>query len=380
MSKIIRTSTVPVSLELFCKGLLQELSEEYEVIAISSPGVSLNRIEAQEGVRTIPVLMQRKISPFQDLVALWKLTKIFHREKPDMVHSITPKAGLLSMMAGRIAGVPVRVHMFTGLIFPSARGFKRWLFSFCDKVTCWCATHILAEGEGVKNDLQAERITRKKIRILGNGNLRGIDLKYYEVTNEIVAASSKIRDEINATDETFVFLFVGRIVADKGIELLVDVFEKIDAEGNDVRLLFVGELEKNHGLKAETVERISQSKHIYLSGWKNDIRPYYVASNALVFPSFREGFPNVVIEAGAMNLPSIVTDINGSREIIEHGVNGSVIPPKDAESLYREMKRFISERALLKKMGAAARPLVAERYEQGFVRSKLKEFYKDILH
>lgn len=145
--KIIRTATVPLSLDLFCRGLLRELSQEYDVVALSSPDPELEDIRKREGVRTVGVPMRRKIGPFHDLVSLLRLFRIFRKERPDMVHSITPKAGLLSMAAAWLARVPVRVHTFTGLIFPYEKGWKRQLLLVTDRITAACATHVIPEGE-----------------------------------------------------------------------------------------------------------------------------------------------------------------------------------------------------------------------------------------
>ena len=150
--KIIRMATIGLSLDLFCRDLLRELSADHEVVALSSPDSHLDSLGKREGVRTIGVRMQRQITPLADLKALRQLVRVFRRERPLMVHSMTPKAGLLGMMAARIAGVPLRVHTFTGLLFPTATGVKKHILKLTDRLTCACATHIIPEGEGVRND------------------------------------------------------------------------------------------------------------------------------------------------------------------------------------------------------------------------------------
>ena len=208
--KIIRTSTVPGSLNTFCKGLLRELQEQegYEVVAVSSPGEQLDEISRREGVKTVAVPMERRISPLNDLKSLWRLIRVFRKEKPAIVHSITPKAGLLSMMAAWVARVPVRLHTFTGLVFPTATGLTQKILILTDRITCACATHIVPEGEGVKNDLINYRITRKPLKVLGHGNIRGIDLDYYNPElPEVQADAAKIRKP-----GVFTFVFVGRLV------------------------------------------------------------------------------------------------------------------------------------------------------------------------
>lgn len=375
--KLLRTSTVPGSLNNFCKGLLRELSQEgYEVVALSSPGNALDEIEQREGVRTIAVPMQRRISPLKDIVSLWRLVKVFRKEKPDMVHSITPKAGLLSMMAAWICRVPVRVHTFTGLVFPTATGLKQKILILTDRITCACATHIVPEGEGVKNDLINYRITKKPLKVLGFGNIKGIDLDRFNPELENVKSeAAKIRKK-----GVFTFIFIGRLVREKGINELVEAFKQVNARYPDTRLLLVGRYEQDiDPLKPETIAEINSNPAIEAVGEQSDVRQWLLASDALVFPSYREGFPNVVIEAGAMNLPSIVTDINGSRDIITDGENGIIIPPRQSDSLQRAMGIFITDKRVVNLLSAKARPMIASRFEQSFVRRCLKEYYKEIL-
>ena len=376
MKKLIRSATVPSSLDVFCRGLLRELSESYEVVALSSPGDELSVIACREGVRTIAVEMERHIAPVKDLVSLFRLVRVLRRERPDIIHSMTPKAGLLCMMAAWLARVPVRVHTFTGLVFPTSKGLKRRILMLTDALTCACATHVIAEGQGVRNDLLNFGITRKNVRVLGHGNVRGIDLVHYDRTPEVMQRAAEIRREIGAADDSFVFIAVGRLVGDKGIRELVEAFSRLLKDHPDAHLLLVGDEEPQlDPLPAATKATITACPNIHAVGNQADVRPYYAAANALVHASYREGFPNVVIEAGAMQLPCIVTDINGSREIIINNQNGLIVPPHDADSLYVAMQRFVSNPQLVNSLSANACRLVAERYEQGFVRQCLKDFY-----
>ena len=367
-----------MSLNTFCRGFLKELSDEgFEVVAVSSPDPELDEIASREGVKTIPVAMERHISPFKDLKSLWRLIRVFRKEKPDMVHSITPKAGLLSMIAAWVCKVPVRIHTFTGLVFPTATSLTQKILILTDRLTCACATHIIPEGAGVKADLQSFRITKKPLKVLGFGNVRGIDLAHYDPAHpDIQADIKKIR-----CDDLFTFIFVGRLVRDKGINELVEAFKRVNREFPKTRLILVGRMEKElDPLLPETLAEIENNPAIEAVGEKSDVRPWLAAADALAYPSYREGFPNVVIEAGAMGLPSIVTDINGSREIILDGKNGIIIPaPPSADTLYETMKNFLTHPPKVSEMASHARPLIASRYEQSYVRSCQKQYYHDVI-
>lgn len=375
MLKLIRTSTIPASLENLLKGQLKMLSKYYNVLAVSSPGDDMETIEEREGVRTIAIPMERRISLIKDFISLIRLIVLFAKERPDMVHSITPKAGLLSMLAAWITRVPVRMHTFTGLVFPTATGKMQKLLIAMDRLICFCATHINPEGEGVKRDLVNYNITSKPLHIIANGNVNGIDLEYFDKTPEVVEKACSYKKE-----GTFTFCFVGRMVRDKGINELVHSFLRLYQKDERVRLLLVGPFEKElDPVLPEVEEHILHHPGICYMGYQNDVRPFLVASDALVFPSYREGFPNVVIQAGAMGLPAIVTDINGCNEIVLPDLNGVIIPSKDEQALYESMKYFASHPVEVERMAANARPLIASRYEQRIVWNALLDEYKSII-
>ena len=371
--KSIRISTIPLSLDVLLQGQLRMLSEHYEVVGVSSPGEELEKVAQREGIRTIAVPMERKISPFKDLVSLFRLIRLFQREKPWMVHSLTPKAGLLAMTAAWICRVPVRIHMFTGLVFPTTSGLKQKILMATDSITCACATNVLPEGKGVKRDLEHFRITSKPLQIIGNGNINGIDLEFFDRTPEVLEQAEKYRKE-----EVVTFCFVGRIVRDKGMNELVAAFQRLHQAYPNTRLVLVGPFEeKLDPVLPETRQAIEQHAAIEWMGWQNDIRPFLAASEVFVFPSYREGFPNVVLQAGAMGLPSIVTDINGSSEIITEGVNGSIIPSQDEEALYKAMEKLLDTEER-RKLAQQARPQIANRYERKALWKELLKFYRSL--
>lgn len=384
-NKIIRTATLGTSIYTFCEGILSDLKKKgYEVVAISSPDTDFEALREREGVRTIAIPMERRMAPLKDLVALFRLVRVFIKEKPDMVHSMTPKAGLLCMIASWLARVPVRVHTFTGLVFPTAKGMTRRLLMTTDWLTCACATHVIPEGQGVMNDLKNYNITSKPMKVLGYGNVMGVDMKRFSRRPEVMEKVALLQKE-----GVFTFVFVGRIVGDKGINELVQAFKALLAKDyvKKLRLVLIGRYEDDlDPISSDTKQTIESTPEIEAVGsqYGDDLLAWYAASDCFVFPSYREGFPNTVLEAGALGLPSIVTDINGSREIIipfdknHQGATGLIIPSHDAEALQDAMTWMITHDEERKRMAANARPSIESRFEQRFVRQCLYDFYDEI--
>lgn len=372
--KIVRAVTVSQSVRFFVDIIPDIQSLNMEVIAVSSAGPELLQVK-EAGGRVITIEMRRHFSPIKDLKSLYKMVKVFRKEKPLMIHSMTPKAGLLCMMAGWLTKIPIRIHTFTGLIFPTSTGIKRKILMATDWLTCACATHIIPEGEGVKKDLLNHKITNKQIKVLGHGNCRGIDLGKFDRTNDVICKADNIHK-----DGYFTFITIGRIVGDKGINELVEAFCRINNEFSNTRLVLVGSYEAElDPIHPATLNEINENPNIEAVGQRNDVRPWLAASDCAVLASYREGFPNIVIEAGAMGLPQIVTDINGANEIIVEGKNGTIVPPRDSDALYNAMKRMIIDKPWRDNLASNARKMIADRYEQSYVRECLINFYKEVL-
>lgn len=373
--KLFRISTIPNSLTDFLNEQLKMVNEHYEVVAVSSPGKEMQVLWEREGIRTIEVPMERRISPIKDFISLIRMIRVFAKERPYMVHSMTPKAGLISMLAGWMTRVPVRMHTFTGLVFPTATGWKQRLLMCTDWLTCACATHVNPEGEGVKRDLMTYGITKKPLQIIGNGSICGVDMAYFDRTESVMKQAVAYREE-----GCFTFCFVGRIVRDKGINELVSAFVRLHEKYPQVRLLLVGPFEKKlDPVLPETEKAIQNHPAIRFMGFQPDVRPFLVASGTLVLPSYREGFPNVVLQAGAMGLPSIVTDINGCNEIIIPNENGVIIPSKDEEALYRAMENFLLHPEEIQRMAKKARSMIASRYDRKVLWEALLKTYKRLI-
>lgn len=372
-NKIIRAVTVPQSLG-FCREVMIKMrAMGYDMVAVTSPGPELDELRDKDGFHCVAVPMERHISIVNDIKSLIKMISVFRKEKPQMVHSMTPKAGMICMVAAWLTRVPVRIHTFTGLVWPTATGLKRKILMMTDWLTCACATHVIPEGQGVLNDLKNGGITKKPMKVLGYGNVRGVDMERF----------SPARFKATKNPDVFTFVFVGRIVGDKGINELVEAFVKLHDKHKNTRLVLVGKYEHElDPVSDKTRKLIDTNEGIVACGPKygDDLLQMYVNADCFVMPSYREGFPNTVLEAGAMGLPSIVTDINGSREIIENEKNGLIVPSKNANALYDAMERMLTDDKAREIMKSNAREMIASRFERGFVQKCQIEFYKRILN
>lgn len=380
MPKLFRVTTVPESLNILLRGQHKFMSTNgFEVIGISSAGNALYEVSQEEEIRVIEINMSRKITPIKDFLSVYNLYKLIKKEKPIIVHSHTPKAGAVAMMAAKIANVPIRLHTVAGLPLMEAKGIKRKLLNFVEKVTYACATKVYPNSKGLYDFIvQEELISSIKMKIIANGSSNGIDTSYFDSERISEKQREEFLTRLIIQKKDFVFIFVGRLVGDKGINELIDAFSRI--KDSNVKLLLVGGLESDlDPLKSETIHEIDKNKNIISVGFQKDVRPYFAISHCLVFPSYREGFPNVVLQAGAMGLPSIVSNINGCNEIIQEGINGSIIPSKDRESLYTVMHKIISDEAWRKQLAGNARDIIVSHYEQKLVWDALLIEYKHLL-
>jgi glycosyltransferase involved in cell wall biosynthesis len=376
--KLLRVTTADISLNGLLKGQLRYLSTYYEVVGVAANTGRLEQVGEREGIRVIDIPMHREISLSADLKCLWSLYKLFRKERPEIVHTNTPKASLLGMVAGMLARVPHRLYLVTGLRYQGTSGLMRFILMSMERITCLCATKVIPEGNGVKKALITDHITRKPLEVIHNGNINGIDSDYFS-TNAVPSSRNEIRNQLLLKENDFAFIFIGRIVRDKGMNELANVMRSLAQTHPQCKLILVGRFETELDPLAEGNEAFfKHNSNVRFVGYQSDVRPYLLAADALVFPSYREGFPNVVLQAGAMGLPAIVTDINGCNEIITEGINGTIIPPRDEEALKRAMITFIEEPEKVHNMATKARPLITSRYEQRDVWEALRKMYESL--
>ena len=386
MKKLIRITTVPLSLKVLLKGQLRFMaSNGFDVKGVSSEGEELREVHENEGIAVEAITMSRKITPFQDLKSLWEMWNFLRKEKPQIVHTHTPKAGIIGMLAARLAGVPHRLHTVAGLPLMEATGIKRKILNFVEKLTYSSATRVYPNSKGLYDFILQNNFTQSnKLKIIANGSSNGIDTAFFSPDQVTEIERVTLREKLNIQPDDFVFVFVGRIVSDKGINELIKAFSELQAAENNepagIKLLLVGGLENDlDPLNPETLAEINQNKDIISVGFQQDVRSFFAIADALVFPSYREGFPNVVMQAGAMGLPSIVSDINGCNEIIIEGENGLIIPSKNVEKLKEKMLTLAKDKNLYTKLKGNSRRMIENRYEQSVVWNALLEEYEGLL-
>jgi glycosyltransferase involved in cell wall biosynthesis len=378
-STLIRITTVPISLKILLKGQHRYIAENgYDVLAVSAKGKELQEVAQNENIRVQAVEMTRKITPLRDLKSVWDLYKLFKKEKPLIVHTHTPKAGFTGMIAALLAGVPIRMHTVAGLPLLEAKGIKRKILNIVEKITYSCATKVYPNSLALKKIILKEKFCKpQKLKIISKGSSNGIDITFFNKNQIANATIESLKKQLNINANDFVFIFVGRLVSDKGINELIEAFSKLNNQ--NVKLLLVGHKEtKLDPLQTKTLNEIKQNTSIISVGFQADVRPYFAISNVLVFPSFREGFPNVVMQAGAMGLPSIVSDINGCNEIIIDNHNGMIIQVKNTVAIYMAMKKMIENPVLYEQLKQNSRKRIIENYKQEVVWKAILKEYKSL--
>jgi len=378
--KLVRITTVPLSLDKILDGQLAFMNNHYEVIAVSSEKEYLIRCAKNEGVRFKHIEMTRKITPIKDFISLIKLISFLKKERPLIIHSHTPKAGILAMLASKITNIPIRLHTVAGLPLMEEKGSKKKLLELIEKLTYSFSTFVFTNSDGLyKYIIENNYVSKNKLKVIGNGSSNGVDINYFSPTSVSVKEKEKLKLSLGILENDFTFVFVGRIVADKGINELINAFDTISFQNNAIKLLLVGEQESHlDPLNENTLKLISSNKNIIKTGFQKDIRPFLAVSDALVFPSYREGFPNVIMQAGAMELPVIATNINGCNEIIINEKNGVLIELKNNGAIVKAMVRLIEDEAFYKNLKSNARSMIVSRFERKVICEKILYEYKEM--
>ncbi|HEX9818972.1 MAG TPA: glycosyltransferase family 4 protein [Methylomirabilota bacterium] len=354
---LTHVTTVPDSLGFF-RGQVDYMQERgFTVRAITSPGPDLRRFAAELHIGITAVEMPRRITPLTDVVAVRAMRRLLHQHRPAIVHAHTPKGGLLGLIAARSAAIPVRIYHMRGLPFTTARGWRRALLRQTERLSCRLATQVLCVSESVRAVAVADRLCDPaRITVLGRGSGNGVDAAgQFNPDAFGPEARRETRASLGIREDALVVAFVGRIVRDKGVPELVEAWRSIREANERAHLLVIGPFEPKDPIPAETARAIRADPRVHLVGTTWEMPRWYAATDVVVLPTHREGFPNVVLEAGAMRLPVVATRVTGCVDAVEDGWTGILVPAGQAHPLASAIQTYLSDPALRRRHGAAGR-------------------------
>ena len=372
--RVVRVGTVPFFFLHHLEGQLRALVEAgHEVHVVTSPVEGFEKIRALGVASVVPLQIPRQISPLADLRALAGLVDVLRRLRPDVVDSGTPKAGLLAAIAGRLCGVPVRLHTFTGQAWAERRGLVRWLARAADRLIVRLNTRCYADSASQRDFLVAEGLAAPgAIHVLGAGSITGVDVARFDAAR-LRDEGLRVRAALGIPADRKVVVFVGRVTRDKGIAELVEAFENI----HGAHLVIVGPLEPERDpLPAATLDALRRNPAIHAVGYDPAPERYLAFANLFCLPSYREGFGNVVIEAAAMGVPCVGTRIVGLTDAIVDGETGVLVPPKDAAALRAALAALLADDERRLRLGQAARARAIAEFDATVVQRRVVEAYR----
>jgi len=374
--KIVRITTVPQSLWKIMEGQLAYMNKFYEMYAVSTPGDKLEIVKNREGVKTVGIEMKRGIAPFSDLVSLWQLIKFMRFAKPDIVHTHSPKAGLLGMLAASFTGVKIRLHTVAGMPLESRKGWVRLMLMQMEKLTYSKAHMVFPNSVSLKNFILENKFSNpNKVRVLGHGSSNGIDLEHFGATESLKKEGEKLRNSLGIAKGTVVFGFLGRMVKDKGVNELVRSFKRMKDNDKNVALVMGGKFEDHlDPLESEVRSYIDKSKDIHFLGYLADVRPMLMMTDVFVFPSHREGLPGALLQAAAMGCAIIAAEATGSKDIINNE-NGILTRIGEEEDIYNAMVAYLNPDKRKTKQSKVSQS-IAEKYDRNYVWECIRREYE----
>ena len=366
-------TTVPMAVSAFLRLHIERLADDYDVFVISNYGTE--PLPDDERVTYLNVPLAREISPLIDLRTLFSLVGLFRHYRFDVVHSVTPKAGLLGMLAARLAGVPVRIHWFTGQVWVTRTGLGRFILKSADRLIAAAASHLLADSPSQRDFLVAERVCRGgRIEVIGDGSICGVDGERFRPDP---LARKRVRDEHVVPTDALVVLFLGRLNTDKGLRELAQAMVQLDDQLPDVHWLIAG---PDEGGMVEHIRSVAGclGERLHFQGFTREPEAYMAAADIFCLPSYREGFGSSVLEAAAAGVPSVATRIYGLTDAVEDGVSGLLVPSASVPELKAALQRLIEDGELRAAMGEAARTRALLRFSRAKVVGGLSDFYARI--
>lgn len=381
MSRLVYIVTVPVTAKRLLQGQLEYLcGQGFEAIVISSPGSDLQAVADSERVVTIAVPMQREIDVWQDLVSLWRLYRVLRELKPDIVNASTAKAGFLGTLAAWFARVPVRVYFPRGLRMETLSGVKRFVLYVTGRIAAACACRVVCNSESLRQVyVDLGLAPAAKTMVLAAGSDNGLNSERFLATEGTPQQSQAMREQLGIPESAPVIGFVGRLTRDKGIMELLDAFEKALELFPDARLLVVGPFEEGDPVPASYVQRLRAHPQIILTGYVMDTAPYYQLMDLFVFPSHREGFGNVLIEAAAAGVPAVGFRVTGVVDAVVDGETGTLVALRDVEALADAIRMYLNDPELRRKHGQAGCERVLRDFCQETIWEALYQEYVQLL-
>ena len=363
-TKVVIICAADVSVKVLLRPQITAMQRAgYNVTAVCSDGALVQELR-DGGLRVETVDILRRISPWRDIKALFRLVRLFKRLEVDIVHTHTPKAAFLGQIAAKLAGAAIRINTLHGFYYFAFRGgLKRWLFKKLELFACRLATYVLSQSrEDVDTAIENKLIAPEKIEWLGNG----INLDIFNPDILPAGTCQNVRNEINIPQDAFVVGILARMVKEKGFEELFEAFANFRQNAPNAYLMHIGYIDRsrNEEVTPETADNFGIGPFCRFIGQRNDVPRLMAAMDIYCLPSYREGYPRSVMEANAMGLPAVVTDIRGNREAVIDGVNGLVVPVRDSGKLASAMKRLYQDKDLRDKLAAGAAKRAKEAFDE----------------
>ena len=382
MPKLMRITTVPLALRYLLHGqMLFMKNNGFEVLMVSADGQGREDVIKNEECPHVIVPMTRSITPVADLKCLWQLIKLIKKEKPDIIHTHTPKAGLLGMMAARYCGVKIRIHTIAGLRFVTSTGTTRRILIAMEKITCSSAKYVWPNSNSMLRAVKEFKLSKaSKLEVIAHGSSNGINLDRFSPEKLDQQHLQTVKDQLNYDPSLKYLLFVGRIVKDKGVEELLQAFDVLSKNDPSLRLVLVGAFEDKLDPISETAADLLKSNAAIIHIPWSDLVEYFMSlAYLLVHPSHREGFPNVLLQAGAMNCPIVCSTIDGNIDVVVHEQTGLLFKTADQNDLKEKLSEAIAQPEKIKARATILNDIIHNNFDQKIVHRKILDRYQQLL-